>query len=239
MAVGFHFLFRPLVRKISTVHLACSKPAAAWLYGEPNDAVIVQNGIDLAKFAFDEEKRRQMRAELGVGDSLLFGHVGNFIAPKNHRFMIEIMAQVVKTEPTAKLLFAGRGDLMDEMKHYAKQCGVENNILFLGSRPDVDKLYQAMDALLFPSLHEGLPIAGLEAQAAGLPCLFSDGVTDEILVTDDARIYPLRNTAAQWAEQLIQMAKDGKRPQTAEAIARAGFDARQSTQTVENIYTAE
>lgn len=237
----FHFLFRPLVRKLSNVKLACSPEAAMWLYGkrycENNDTVqIIKNGIDTELFSYNEKVRREVREKFGWKNQLVLGHVGNFIPQKNHDFMIDILSEVVKTEKNARLLFLGRGEAIDSVRKYAEKKGVSEYVEFMGSRTDTARFYQAMDMFLFPSLHEGLPIAGVEAQAADLPCLFSDAVTSEIMITDRAVSMPLEAGAAEWAKKSIALAKTYGRKKVSEKIIASGYDAADMGKRMERIY---
>ncbi len=237
----FHFVFRPLVRKISNVKLACSEDAAVWLYGgkyvkNNNEIQIIKNGIDTALFSYSEKVRNKVRAEFGWENKLVLGHVGNFIPQKNHYFMVDIISEVIKSEENAVMLFLGRGDAMESVREYAVKKGVSEHIEFMGSRADIARFYQAMDLFLFPSFHEGLPIAGVEAQTADLPCLFSDAVTSEIMITDRAVSMPLDSGAAKWAEKAILLAKTYGRKNVADKIIESGYDAADMGKRMERIY---
>lgn len=234
----FHFLFRPFVRKISNVKLACSPEAAMWLYGEKylNTVQIVKNGIDTALFSYNEKVRHEVRVEFGWDNKLVFGHVGNFIPQKNHYFMVDILSEAVKSEENVIILFLGRGDAIESVREYARKKGVSEHIEFMGSRTDIARFYQAMDLFLFPSFHEGLPIAGVEAQAADLPCLFSDAITNEILLTDRAVSMPLDAGAAEWAKKAILLAKTYGRKNVSDKIIASGYDAAEMGKRMRRIY---
>ena len=235
-----HYLFRPLVRKISHTKIACSPEAAQWLFGKKyvidNAVPFIKNGIDINKFSYNEETRKQMREELSFGEELIIGHIGNFIPQKNHYFMVDIMAEVIKILPDAKLLFIGRGEESKKVLQYAKEKGTLDNIIFMGSRSDVDKLYQAMDVFLFPSLHEGLPIAGVEAQTAGLLCYFSDAISKEIILTDNVIQLSLGMSGKEWAEIIASKSKTFKRQNTSKTIIDAGYSIDSTAIIMEEIY---
>lgn len=237
----FHFLFRPLVRGLSDIKLACSPEAAVWLYGEKyfknNDTIrIIKNGIDTDAFSYNEKVRNEVRTEFGWDDKLVLGHVGNFIPQKNHYFMVDIISEVIKTEENAIIVFLGRGDAMYGVREYAIKKGVSEHIEFMGSRTDISRFYQAMDLFLFPSFHEGLPIAGIEAQTADLPCLFSDAITSEIMITDRAVSVPLDLGALEWAKKAILLAKAQGRENVADKIIALGYDAADMGKRMERIY---
>ena len=237
----FHFLFRPIVRKMSDIKLACSKEAAVWLYGkkyfENNDTIqIIKNGIDTDLFSYNEKVRNEVRAEFGWNDKLVLGHVGNFIPQKNHYFMVDIISEVIKSEEKAIILFLGRGDAMNSVREYAIKKGVSKHVEFMGSRSDAARFYQAMDLFLFPSFHEGLPIAGVEAQTADLPCLFSDAVTSEIMITNRAVSMPLDSGASEWAKRSISLAETYGRKNVSNEIIASGYDAADMGRRMERIY---
>ena len=237
----FHFLFRPLVRKISDIKLACSAEAAMWLYGKKyfknNDTIqIIKNGINTDLFSYNEKVRNEVRAEFGWDNKLVLGHVGNFIPQKNHYFMVDIISEIIKSEKNAVILFLGRGDAIDSVREYAIKKGVLDHIEFMGSRPDIARFYQAMDLFLFPSFHEGLPIAGVEAQAADLPCLFSDTITSEIMITNRAVSMPLGPGAAEWAKKSISLAKTYGRKNVSDKITASGYNAADMGKRMGRIY---
>ncbi len=230
-----HYIFRPLVGKISDLRLACSPEAGRWLF-KNKSFELVKNGIDVSNFRYDEKRREYVRRSLSLENSFVVGHVGHFIPPKNHKFMVDIMAELVKAKDNAVLLFVGRGDLMEETKKYARDKGVFENIRFMGARDDVPDLYQAMDIFLFPSLHEGLPFAGVEAQSAGLPCFFSDAISDSVILTDTVISMSLDNSAREWAEKIIEVGENFKRYDIADVISDAGYDAIKMSERMEEIY---
>lgn len=239
----FHILFRPLVRGLADIKLACSEDAAAWLYGKrytkEHEVEIIKNGIDTKRFSYNEKVRNEVRAAYGWENKLVFGHVGNYIPQKNHYFMVDILAEAVKLANHAMMVFLGRGDAMESVRRYALQKGVLEHIEFMGSKTDISPFYQAMDVFLFPSLHEGLPIAGVEAQAAGLPCLFSDAITKEILLTGRTVSMPLEAGAAGWAKKALELAQASGRKDLSEKITAAGYDAADTGKRMERIYGCE
>lgn len=231
-----HYFCRPIVRKMCTVRLACSVAASDWLFGKKYPAEVIKNSIDLARFSYNETVRKQVRDELGVGDELLIGHVGNYFHQKNHRFMVQIMAEMKKIDPKAKLVLVGKGELLEETQHYAKELKVDDRILFLGARSDADRLYQAMDVFLLPSFSEGFPFVGLEAQAAGLPFLMSDKVPDEIILTDECYSMSLSQSPCDWAKKICGIAKNSPRKDNYELLAKKGYDVKESAKSLEKYY---
>lgn len=171
-----------LIKSNSTDLFACSKAAAEWLFGSSFDKVsIINNGVDLEKFSFDLGIRKATRDSLGVSETdIVVGHIGRFCEQKNHMLLIDIFKEFCSTNPNAYLVLVGDGPLSKVIHKKVKDQGLSNRVKFLGIRSDVENLLQAFDLFVFPSVHEGLPVTLIEAQASGLPCLVSDTITGEV-----------------------------------------------------------
>ena len=195
-------VLRPFAKLFANQYWACSELAAKWMYGEQavsdGKITVIPNAIDLKKFAFNQEKRDKLRSHLGIKAELVIGHVGRFMKQKNHDFLIDIFAEVVKEKPDAKLLLIGEGPLENEIKAKTKRLSLENNVLFLGVRSDVADLYNVMDIFVLPSFYEGLPVVGVEAQANGLKCLFSDEVTSESKLLCTTEFIDIESGVQKW-----------------------------------------
>ena len=235
-----HHLFRPLVRHLSDVKLACSKEAGEWIFGRKyaraHDIPIVKNGIDINRFSFNKAVRDEVRSEYGWTDKTVFGHVGNFIPQKNHKFMVDITSEALKLNKDVITVFFGGGSAMEDIKKYAEEKSVKDNIVFMGPRADIHRFYQSMDLFLFPSIHEGLPIAGIEAQTADLPCLFSDAISPEITLTDRANSMSLEKSATAWAEKALELCENSNRNNVSDKITSCGFNAENTGKHMEKIY---
>ena len=208
-----HGLCKQFLYRLGNRYCACSQKAAEWLFPyklvKNKQVNIIYNAVDIDKFSFDCNIRKNVRKKLGIGEELLLGHVGNFVYQKNHRFLIDIFRNVVKLEPKSKMVLVGTGPLYDDIVQYVDACDLTEKVLFLGWRKDVADLYQAMDMFLLPSNFEWLPIVGVEAQSVGLKCIFSDKISDEVKLTQEAEFLPINkpNTAAIWAKHIVS-AKD-------------------------------
>ncbi len=239
------FGYRAAVKKLLKVgfngccehKFACSRDAAQWLFGKQADkATIVNNAIDVEKFVYKADIASQVKQELGLsGDEFVVGHVGRFNTQKNHGFLIEIFAEVLKFEKNAVLLLIGEGDLEAEIRQKVKAQGIEKNVRFLGIRSDVNRVLQAMDVFLFPSLYEGLGIVIIEAQAAGLPCVISDTVPSEAVVTDLAEKISLESSVEIWAKAVVNN-KNRERGNTEKEIRKAGYDIKATADIIMQFY---
>ena len=216
----------------ATQLFACSEEAGRWMFGNA-DFRVLNNAIDAGKYAFDADIRSTVRRELGLpADALVVGHVGRFDPQKNHRFLVEIFE---KMPEDARLLLVGDGVLRPDVEQQAAALGIRDRILFTGVRTDVDRLLQAMDVFLMPSLFEGLPGSIVEAQAAGLPCLISDKVPIECKKTELVTQIPLEAAPDEWAEAVLSAA-EASRGETLSRIRETGFDIRANAEWLQNYY---
>ena len=202
---------------------ACGKDAGDWMFGGASYQII-NNAIDVAAYTCDPTKRQEMRRQLGLENEFTIGHVGRFSQPKNHPFLLDIFAALLKKEPDAVLLLVGGGEGMPRIQAKVQELGIAEHVRFLGVRSDVADLMQAMDVFVFPSLYEGLPVTMVEAQASGLPCIISDKVPPECILTDGlVNIMPLSASPEAWAEKILTM-RAVPRTDRREEIAAHGFD---------------
>ena len=224
--------FKRMIAGQATQLFACSEEAGRWMFGNA-DFRVLNNAIDAGKYAFDADIRSTVRRELGLpADALVVGHVGRFDPQKNHRFLVEIFE---KMPEDARLLLVGDGVLRPDVERQAEALGIRDRVLFTGVRTDVDRLLQAMDVFLMPSLFEGLPVSIVEAQAAGLPCLISDKVPIECKKTELVTQIPLDASPDEWAEAVLSAA-EAPRENTLAQIREAGFDIRANAEWLQNYY---
>lgn len=203
-----HMASRRFLKWTGTGYVSCSDLAADWMF--PNvkakKITIIHNGVDLDKFRFDPEKRAAMRKEWGLEDAFVLGHVGRFEYQKNHTYLVDIFAAVKDRVPSAKLFLVGEGSLLDETRTKVEDLGLSDDVIFAGLSREVEKLLSGFDVFVLPSHFEGLPIVGVEAQAAGLPVLFADTITKEARLTDASWFLPIGETdMPQWADKLAAL----------------------------------
>ena len=236
------FLRRNLGKK-ADVCLTCSRLAGEAVFGkkmvEAGRVTTVPNAIDAREFAFSEKKRKQKRTELGIGEQeFVIGHVGRFGHMKNHAFLLDVFAEICRKVPDSRLLLVGEGGLMDSVREKATSLGLSDRVIFTGNQAQVADFYMAMDFFVFPSIFEGLPGSVIEAQAAGLRCLVSDSVTDEVLITPLAQAHSLSDKASVWAQNVLER-RSYEREQMEQAIKEAGFDVSDQVKFLEKLYLQE
>ena len=209
------------LRHYANVYLACSDRAGEWMFG------------------FNRETRQRVRAEWQVEEStLVIGHVGRFTAQKNHDLLLDIFAELHREMPDSILVLAGIGELQDASRQKTTELGLEGAVRFLGFRSDVACLLQGMDVFVMPSLYEGFPVTGVEAQATGLPCVFSDTITREAKILEAVEYLPLDAPLRQWADSILRLASSTQRATCYEELARKGYDVNTMAKRLMNIYRA-
>lgn len=215
--------FRRSIPRCATHLFACGKDAGDWMFGGATYQII-NNAIDTTAYTYDTNKRVELRRQLGLADELVIGHVGRFNPQKNHPFLMDIFAALLKKESNAVLLLVGGGEGMSKMQEKVQELGIAEHVRFLGVRSDVADLMQAMDMFVLPSLYEGLPVTMVEAQAAGLPCIISDKVPPECILTEGlVDVMPLSASPGAWAEKILAKRAIPRTDRRAE-IAAHGFD---------------
>lgn len=234
------FILRPFARLFANHYLACSRLAGEWMYGrkmmDSGKVTIVNNAIELKKYAFNPQKRKILRKELGLTDEFVIGHVGRFMFQKNHEFLIDVFAEAYKQNSHMVLLLVGDGPLRPAMEEKVRKLGLTGHVKFLGLRNDVQDLYNVMDLFILPSHYEGLPVVGVEAQANGLPCLFSTKVTKEAHLTHSAQFLDLALGASKWAEVILST-KTERNKDSCKEMSRAGFEIKDSANWLAHYYS--
>ncbi len=196
--------FRHRIGKVSTQQLACGKEAGEFLFKRKN-VLVIPNAVQANEFLFHEATRTSKREELGVEANFVVGHIGRFTSQKNHGFLIDIFSELQKIKPESILLLIGTGEDEDKIKIKVRELGLSQKVQFLGVRSDVAQLYQAFDLFLLPSLYEGLPVVGVEAQFADLPCVFSHTITNEVAFSDKCHFMDLNCSAEEWAKAIAKL----------------------------------
>lgn len=223
-------LLRPVSKWYATHYMSCGDDCGRWQFG---DELFDAGKVDVFKTVintkfndYNPELRDKTRKEFGWEDKIVVGHIGRFTPQKNSVHLIEIFAAVAKKEHKAVLCLIGDGELKEEMMAKIKELGIEDQVDYLGRREDIQQFYNAMDCFLLPSLYEGLPVVGLEAESCGLPMFFSTEVTREANACELGHFIELSKSEDYWADEMLKAMKENMpiRRSHAQEVADAGFD---------------
>ncbi len=218
----------------------CGIEAARCYFGNKNvekgNYTFVPNAIDVEKFAFSEETRNNIRKENNLKDKFVIGHIGRFMKQKNHSFLVDIFNEIHKMDSSAVLVFLGDGELEDEIRKKVSSLGLTDSVIFKGNVSNAHEWYQAFDVFVLPSVWEGLPVVGVEAQAASLPCVFSASVTKEIKLTDNAKFISLDDNAKAWADEIIKSKNNSIRKDMTGEISKAGYNIKVEAYKLQEMY---
>lgn len=234
-------VLRPFSKIYATDYICCSELAGRWLFGnkvyDQGKVYLLNNAIDLDKFKYDEKIRKQKRKELNIDkNTLVIGHIGRFVEQKNHRFLIDIFNEIHKEKENSVLLLAGQGPLQEEIKNKINELNLNNKVKFLGQIDDTYRLYQAIDIFVLPSLYEGLPVVGVEAQATGNLCIFSNDMTKETKILESTVFLSLSQSAEEWAKIIIEKQKSYKKQNTTEEITENNFNIKIESKKIAEYY---
>lgn len=221
--------------KYATHYFACSELAGQFMFGNRNFTVI-KNAIDLSKFQYSEEIRKEMRRELNLTDNFVIGHVGRFCAQKNHKYLIDVFENVRKRNSSAVLLLIGDGELFEDVKAYVAEKNLSEYVRFLGVRNDMNKLYNSMDVFVFPSIFEGLGIVAVEAQQSRVMTICSDVVPEEANLTEYYKAISLLESPEKWAEKICKYVDGYERKDVTDKIRNAGYDIKKSALMLQQFY---
>ena len=214
---------------------ACGTSAGKFLFGNRNDLVVLPNAINVDAFKYDEKVRNRVRQELCMGDALVVGHVGRFLKVKNHSFILDVFEELNKNNSNTRLLLVGEGPLKASIQARVQKKGLMDKVIFLGNRENVSEYNQAMDVFVLPSLYEGIPVVGIEAQAAGLPCIFSSKVPIEVGLLDSCIFLDLHKGAKAWARTIAE-AFENNRSEGFKAVIKCGYNVHDASKKLINKY---
>ena len=226
-----------LIPFYATHLFACGTEAGRFMF-ENHKFHVMKNAININDYVFDNIVRRNVRTEFGIEDDTVLGNVANFTPAKNHTFLIDIFSEYHKYNKQSKLLLVGDGPNRCEIEKKIEKLGLQRFVILTGVRKDVNRLLQAMDVFVFPSLYEGLPVTMIEAQASGLPCVISENVPKETDITNLVTRISLNEPLCQWT-YAIENSKKILRGNQSSEIKKSGYDIQENTRKLEKFYMKE
>ena len=230
---------RLFLSRSADLYVACSRKAGEWMYTRKvlkgDKYRTIYNAVDVSRFCFDPDVRNAERERLGVGDdTVVVGHVGSYCYAKNNFFLVDITKELVKKHSDTVMLCVGDGADLEAVREYAKNSGVADKMRFVGVSRQIPALLCAMDVFVLPSRFEGAPTVTVEAQANGLPCIISDRVTEEVVISSDTIQLPINNPRP-WADAIFSMCRHDRGGILPEFTERYSLD-RQQKQIIEILF---
>lgn len=232
---------RLFINRQATDRFACSRSAGVWLFGkqqvEKKNFHVIPNAIQLERFLYSEEKRHEMRIELGIGEQeLAIVCVARFSPQKNHTYLLRVFREIQNRKPESKLYLVGQGELEQDIRNQVVRLGLQDHVKFLGSRSDVGAVLTAMDAFLFPSFYEGFGTVIIEAQCSALPILVSDSIPSETKLCDSVEFASIKEKPAIWADKILSLIEKTERRDNCALIRENGYDISQSYSWMQQFY---
>ena len=232
---------RRWILRDATHLIGCGKAAGEWLFGKKafqQKGVALLNGIDLERFSFDPTVREQIRQKHHWENSFVIGHAGHMVPVKNQAFLLRLMPEVMKQKPEAKLVLLGDGADRAVLEQTASELGLSESVIFTGNVPNVNEYLSAMDVFAFPSLYEGMPLAIIEAQANGLPCVLSDRIPKDVFLTELVTPLSLDADLDNWASALVH-ARRVNSVATCSVLKASGLDTLSAMAKIYTLYMGD
>ena len=217
----------------------CSEIAGQWLFGKKvvksDRYFMLKNAVDVDRFSYRANAREEIRRKLGIGDNdFVIGHIGRMHPQKNHRFLIDCFREIAEQRSDTKLMLLGDGELRREIEEQIRQMDLEDRVLLLGIQSDPEMYLSAMDCLMLPSVHEGLPVVVVEAQASGLRCFVSDTVTREVCLSELVQYLPITQGTEPWVNAGVSCTQ--QRLDVTKQIEENGFCVNSSAKWLLDFY---
>ena len=228
------FLALNLIPTVANYNCACGELAGKFMFGN-NEYQIIHNAIDIDKFSFKNQIRIKKQEEMGLSNKFVIGHVGRYCYIKNQSFLLDVFLKIKEKRRNAYLLLIGNGEDEGKIRKKIKELHLEDSVSLLIDRADVNELYQVMDIFVMPSLFEGVPVVGVEAQANGLPCIFSDKISKEIIITNNTKMISLQSTIDDWVKCILDTNVE-RNPMASNQLKKKGYSVIDEAQKLLDFY---
>lgn len=164
-----------LNRQMSQAYLGCSDEAIYTAYGKTvptHRMMVIPNSID--------EQLLLQEQELTTSQDITIAHIGRLASIKNHSFTLQLAHYAKKQGIRCKWLIVGAGELEEQLRLRIEQLSLQDVVSMVGRVEPISDIYRRVDAIVLPSLREGLPTVAIESQAAGTPIIVSNTITREV-----------------------------------------------------------
>ena len=241
-----HTFFMPVFRFLSASYadalVACGKDAGQYCFGKAK-YTLLPNGLDFDLYQnVTHDDIAGLKVEFGIHDStLVVGHVGHFSKQKNHSFLAEVIHDYIKANKNVRFVLVGDGLDREMIEKTVQANGDKEYVVFAGIRNDINILMKMFDVFLLPSLFEGLPVVGIEAQAAGTPCVFSATIDKSVCICEDTcEFVPINNGTEKWIDAINRMRNCGKNSDANiyDALCKNGYEISTAALKLKEIYNS-
>ena len=232
-------IYKKLNQWTANYYFACSNDAAKYVFGKKvNKVYIMKNAVDVERFRFDEKTREDLRKELNIkNDEFIIGNVGRFTIQKNQEFMLDLLHEMNLEKEHIKLILIGTGPDEEKVKEKINRYNMEQYVMMLGIKKDIERYYQIMDLFLFPSTYEGLGMVAIEAQISGLKCIASDVVPKETQITELIQYISLQADKKIWIDNRLNCKKQkNSRMSYIDDAKKERYDIKEEEIKVKNKY---
>lgn len=234
-------LIEKILKKInimlSTDLLACGEDAGKYLYSNKK-FVVLKNALDLDKFKFNNEVRKKIRNFYNIeNNEILVGHIGRFTNQKNHEFIISIADKLINNEKNKKIKFIliGDGNNKQSIEQSIVEKKLEKSVLLTGVVDNTNEFYSSFDCFILPSLWEGLPVVGIEAQVSKLQCFFSNKIDKNVKIEKNVEFIDIDNIN-EWCNKIKQI-QFYERNSDLSKFKSNGLDIKTEIYKLDNIYS--
>ncbi|MHC9533102.1 glycosyltransferase [Dellaglioa sp. L3N] len=218
-------------------YIAASKEAGKTLFWPRKNYKVIPNAVDIGKFKYNNSNRYEIRDKYQINnDTILIGHIGRFAKQKNHKYLLNIFKVLHSEKQNTKLLLIGSGPDKNEIIKDINNFELQNDVIIINSTKSPEKFYSAMDIFLMPSYFEGLPMAGVEAQANGLPIIFSDTITKEANIVHAEYIGIKSKNIKDWVNKIKEINLNNHVCNVEKYFKKNGFDAKTNSKLWEDLY---
>lgn len=172
------------------------------------NTIIIKNGVDFNRFKELPETKEEIRKSINIPyNAFVLGHIGRFTQQKNHEYLVSIFEEVSKINKNAYLLLIGKGELKNHIKNILEQKKLLNKTIMLENRTDIPRLLKAMDIFVFPSFYEGFGNVIVEAQISDIPCVVSDSIPSDVILSKKVKCLSIEALANEWANIILNPEK--------------------------------
>lgn len=238
-SIMIHRVLTPFFNMLCTNKLACGIEAGIWMFGS-NSFKVLNNGVDLEAFSFNEVFRNEIRRKYGLNKTKVIGHVGAFTPVKNQSFIIDLLYELTQKDDSFSLMLIGEGPLMKDLENKVIEKGLIDKVIFTGGVHNVNEFLNAIDIIVMPSLYEGLPLTLIEQQANGLQCFIADTITKEVDKTGNVEFISLGASKDIWVNKIVSVdCLNGRSERSLKAcrdIAYCGYSIEDEAEKLRDYY---